>query len=91
MQIDTCKRCTMGQGEKDMKFSLEIELDVHEDEEPLVTKDEPQDVEQPQDEDRGVVETTYAETSRRGKFRARWVEGVHVAIPPGVRWGDVQN
>ena len=51
-------------------------------------------VEQPQLENqRGdrVEGSTHAETSRRGKFRSKWVEGVHVAIPPGVRWGDVQN
>ena len=47
---------------------------------------EPQDVEQPHPEDHGVGETTQEE-----KFRARWAEGVHEAIPPGVRWGDVQN
>ena len=43
------------------------------------------DVKQPQ-EDNGVEETTHAE-----KFRARWVEGVHAAIPPGVRWGDMHE
>ena len=37
-----------------------------------------------------LVETsTHAETSSRGKLRARWVEGSHAAIPPGRRWGDV--
>ena len=39
----------------------------------------------------GVEECTQVETSKRGKFRARWAEGVHAAKPPGVKWGDVQN
>ena len=47
---------------------------------------EPQDVEQPQDEDHGVGETTHAE-----KFRARWAEGVHAVMPPGERWGDMHE
>ena len=49
-------------------------------------------VEQPQlEKNRGdrVEESTQAETSRRRKFRARRVEGVHAAIPQGARWGDV--
>ena len=75
----------MGKCEKGMQFSLERELDLPADEELLVPKNEPQDLEQPHVENHGV-ETTQAE-----KFRARWVVGVHVAIPPGVRWGDVQN
>ena len=72
-----------------MRFSLKRELDFHAYEELLVPKDEPQDVEQPQDEDHGVAETTQAETIRRGKFQAIRVEGVHATIPPGVRWGDM--
>ena len=45
-------------------------------------------VEQPQlEKQRGdrVEESTHVDTSRRGKFRARWEEGLHAAIPPGVR------
>ena len=59
-------------------MSLEREMDLHADEEIFVPKNEPQDVEKPHAEDHGVVETTQP-------------EGVHVAIPLGVRWGDVQN
>ena len=36
-----------------------------------------------------VETSTHAETSSRGKLRARWAEGPHAAIPPGRRWGDV--
>ena len=37
------------------------------------------------------VETSiHPETSSRGKFQAKWVEGSHVAIHPGERWGDVE-
>ena len=50
-------------------------------------------VEQPQlkklREDR-VETSTHAETSIRGEFRAKWVEGSHGAISLGVRWGDVK-
>ena len=51
--------------EKAMRLSLERELDLHADEELLVPKEEPQDVEQPQDEDHGVVETTHVKPSTR--------------------------
>jgi len=37
-----------------------------------------------------VEASTHAETSSRGEFRAKWVEGSHAAIPPGVRWGNVK-
>ena len=33
--------------------------------------------------------STHAETSIRGKLRARCAEGSHAAIPPGRRWGDM--
>ena len=49
-------------------------------------------VEQPQlEKQRGdrVEDYIEEETSRKGKFRARWAEGVHATIPPSVRWGDV--
>ena len=42
-----------------------MELDFHADEELLVPKDGPQDVEQPKDEDLGVAETTHADPSTR--------------------------
>ena len=63
-----------------MHLKLERELDLH------AGNIEPWDVEKPQDEDHGVGETTHAE-----KFRARWAEGVHAAIPPSERWGDMHN
>ena len=71
---------TVGKCEKDMQLMLEREQVLHE------GKSEPWDVEQPQDEDHGVGATTHAE-----KFRARWAEGVHAAIPPGERWGDMHE
>ena len=49
-------------------------------------KSEAQDVELPHAKDQGVGETTHVE-----KFRARWAEGVHAAIPPGERWGDMHD
>ena len=51
--------------EKAMQLSLEWDIDLHVDEELLVTKDEPQDVEQPQEEDNGVAETTHVEPSTK--------------------------
>ena len=46
-------------------MSLDRELELHVDEEILVPKDEPQDVEQPQYEDHGVEKTTHVEPSTR--------------------------
>ena len=46
-------------------MSLERELDLHVDEELLVPKDEPRDVEQPHAEDHGVEEKTHVEPSTR--------------------------
>ena len=46
-------------------MSLEKELDLHVDEELLVPKDEPQDMEQPQETYHGVVETTHEEPSTK--------------------------
>jgi len=37
-----------------------------------------------------VEASTHAETSSRGECLAKWAEGSHEAIPPGVRWGDVK-
>ena len=71
---------TVGKCKKDMQLMLEREQVLH------AGNSEPWDVEQPPDEDHGVEETTHAE-----KFRARWAEGVHVAIPPGERWGDMHE
>ena len=47
--------------EKAMKLSLERELHLHVEEEILVPKDEPLDVDQPQEEIHGVEESTHAE------------------------------
>ena len=71
---------TVGKCKKDMQLKLEREQDLH------AGKSEPRDVEQAQDEDHGVGETTHAE-----KFHARWAEGVHASIPPGERWGDMHE
>ena len=51
--------------EKAMRLSLEREIDLHVDEELLVPKDEPHDVEQPQAEDHGVAKITHADPSTR--------------------------
>ena len=71
---------TVGKCEKAMQLMLEREKDLH------AGKSEPQDVEQPHVEYHGVGATTHA-----NKFHARWVEGVHAAIPPGERWGDMHE
>ena len=77
---------TIGKCEKAMQLTLERKLDFHAEEELLVPKNEPQDVEQPHAQDHGVEKTIEID-----KFQEKWEEGVHAAIPPGVRWGDVQN
>ena len=46
-----------------MQFSLERELDLHAEEEILVPKDEPQEVEQPHAKYHGVAENTHAKPS----------------------------
>ena len=53
--------------EKAMKLSLERELHLHAEEELLVPKDEPLDVDQPQDKFHGVDETTHAVPNIRGR------------------------
>ena len=55
--------------EKAMKLSLEGEIHLHADEELLVPKHEPQDVDQPQGEVHGVEETTHASPNIRGRKR----------------------
>ena len=82
LEVDgiSTKLPTVGKCEKAMQLKVERELDLH------AGKSEPQDVEQPQYEDHGVGATTQAE-----KFHARWAEGVHAAIPPGERWGDMHD
>ena len=60
--------------EKAMKCSLEREPHLHADEELLVPKDEPQDVDQPQEEFHGVEETTHAAPTIRGRKHTTKVE-----------------
>ena len=55
--------------DKSMRLSLERELDLHAEEELLVPKDEPQDVEQPHEEDHGVAENTHENPSTRNGRR----------------------
>ena len=62
------------QEEKAMKCSLERELHLHAEEELLVPKDEPQDVDQPQEEVHGVEETTHAVPTIRGRKRTTEAE-----------------
>ena len=50
---------------KAMQLSLERELHLHAEEELLVPKDEPLDVDQPQEEIHGVEESTHAEPNIR--------------------------
>ena len=57
-----------------MKLSLERELQLHADEELLVPKDEPEDVDQPQEEVHGVEETTHAVLNIRGWKRTTEAE-----------------
>ena len=57
-----------------MKCSLEREPHLHADEELLVPKDEPQDVDQSQEEVHGVEETTHAEPTIRGRKRTTEAE-----------------
>ena len=58
-----------------MKLSLDRELHLHAEEELLVPKYEPQDVDQPQEEDHGVEESTHAEPNIRiGRRRTTEVE-----------------
>ena len=78
--------------EKAMRLSLERELDLHVDEELLVPKNEPQDVEQPHAKDHGVAENTHAEPSiRNGRRRTTEADRLrldvaeHVGVPTSVR------
>ena len=60
---------------KATKLSLEMEIHLHAEEELLVPKDEPLDVDQPQDEIHGVEESTHAKpniiTGRRHTTEAK--------------------
>ena len=57
-----------------MKCSLEREPHLHADEELLVPKDEPQDVDQPQEEVHGVEESTRVAPTIRGRKRTTEAE-----------------
>ena len=61
-----------------MKCSLEREPHLHADEELLVPKDEPQDVDQPQEEVHGVEETTHAMPTIRGWKRTTEAERLNL-------------
>ena len=60
--------------EKSMKCSLEREPHLHVDEDLLVPKDEPQNVDQPQEEVHGVEETTHAAPTIIGQKRTTKAE-----------------
>ena len=51
-----------------MKLLLERELHLHAEEELLVSKYEPQDVDQPQEEVHGVEETTHPTLNIKGQI-----------------------
>ena len=58
-----------------MKLSLEREIDLHVEEELLVPKDEPLDLDQPQEEIHGVEESTHAKPNiKLGKRRTTEAE-----------------
>ena len=61
-----------------MKLSLERELHLHEDEELLIPKDEPQDVDQPQKEVHRVEETTHVAPNIRGRKRTTEAERLNL-------------
>ena len=61
-----------------MQLSLERQSDLHADEELLVPKNEPQDLEQPHAEDHGVAENNHAEPStRNGRRRTTEARSPH--------------
>ena len=71
--------------EKAMKLSLERELHLHAEEELIVPKDEPQDVDQPQEEDHGVEESTHAEPNiRTGRRRTTEAERLKLGAAQNV-------
>ena len=64
---------------KAMKLSLERELHLHAEEELLVPKDEPLDVDQPQEEIHGAEESTHAEPNiRQGRKRTTEAERLNL-------------
>ena len=70
---------------KAMKLSLERKLHLHGDEELLVPKDEPQDVDQPQEEIHGVEESTHAEPNiKQGKKHTTKAERLKLDVAQNV-------
>ena len=68
-----------------MKLSLERELHLHAEEEILVPKDEPLDVDQPQEEIHGVEESTLAEPNiRTGRKRTTKAERLKLDVTENV-------
>ena len=67
-----------------MNLSLERELHLHADEELLVPKDEPRDVDHPQEEVHGVEETTHAAPNIRGQTRTTEVERLNLDVAQNV-------
>ena len=68
-----------------MKLSLERELHLHAKEELLVPKDEPLDVDQPQEEIHGVEESTHAEPNIiQGRKRTTEVERLKLDVAHNV-------
>ena len=72
--------------EKATKLLLERELDLHEEEELLVPKDESLDVDQPQEEVHGVEESTHAEPNIR-TGRRRTTEAKRLKLDPAQNVG----
>ena len=74
-QMTVVRRDIKFNEEKTMELSLKRELLLYVEEELLVPKYEPQYVDQPQEEDHGVEESTHAEPNiRTGKRRTTEVE-----------------
>ena len=70
---------------KAMKLLLEMELHLHAEEELLVPKDEPLDVDHPQEEIHGVEESTHAEPNiRTGRKRTTKAERLKLDVAENV-------
>jgi hypothetical protein len=68
-----------------MRLSLERELDFHAEEELMVPKDEPQDVDQTHEEVHGVEETTQVETSiKNGRKHTTEVDRLRLDVAQNV-------
>ena len=68
-----------------MQLSPERELNLHAEEELLVPKNEPQDVDQPHAEDHGVEENTHAKPSiRNGRRRTTEADRLRLDVAQNV-------